>query len=386
MINFFHCQPFVPKFVGKNKSIDSISHIVKATMSAWLKFVGKICLGLFGFWKIIQIVQRILRGNVSKETQRVDLEGQIFCITGGNRGIGFETTKRLLNWGGFVILGVRDVKLCEEKLAKFFSNDERQRVLVASLDLSSFESVRNFVDENFIQPKRKLNCLINNAHHSGLAQIRSTPDHIEYSFQVNYLSHCLLTLLLIPILNSSKGSFPSRIVHVGSRTHAYGKVRRDCYAAKNRGLLSYDPNQIYPDTKLMQLLFSKSLTSYLQKFGCNISSNYVHPGGLVRTSEEWIRGPEFSFAMRFEPLLMKFAGTNVGDAATAVMKAATFSPQVLKSNQSIDIIDGNKYFDTTELKAISFDQWKEDEAWLWDNTLELIDLPINELFQKLSEK
>jgi NAD(P)-dependent dehydrogenase (short-subunit alcohol dehydrogenase family) len=339
-------------------------------MSDW----WKVLIGILIFCGIIERIQRILRGNVSKEIQKVDLNGQIFCITGGNRGIGLETTKILLNWGGFVILGVRDVKSCQNKLDKILSNDEKQRVLVASLDLSSFESVHKFVKVNFIEPKRKLHCLINNAHHSGLVHMRSTHDRIEYSYQVNYLSHCLLTLLLIPILNLTNGSNPSRIVHVGSRTYAYGKIRRDCYGAQNRGLLSYNPNQIYPDTKLMQLLFSKSLTKYFHKLGYNISSNYVHPGGLVRTSDEWIRGPEYSLAMRFEPLLMKFAGTNVGDAAKAVVKVATFHPQIIQSNRSIDVIDGNKYFDTTELKEISFDpQWEEDEAWLWDNTLKLID-------------
>ena len=338
---------------------------------SWL--LGLLGVGIFALWRIIRRIQRILRGNVSGEIQKVDLKDQIFCVTGGNRGIGLETTKILLSWGGFVILGVRDVKLCQDELDKILSNDEKQRVLVASLDLSSFESVHQFVRVNFIEPKRKLHCLINNAHHSGLVHMSSTRDRIEYSYQVNYLSHCLLTLLLVPILNSTKGANTSRIVHVGSRTYAFGKVRRDCYGAKNRGLLSYDPNQIYPDTKLMQLLFSKSLTKYFQKFGYKISSNYVHPGGLVRTTTEWIRGPEYSLAMRLEPLLMKFAGTNVVDAARAVVHAATYDPPVIQSYQ---------YFDTTELKEISSNsQLEDDEVWLWDNTLELIDFPIQGLFQ-----
>lgn len=339
---------------------------------------------IFFIWILLRYLQTLLRGNVSKEIKIQDLSNQIFCITGGNRGIGLEVVKILLRWNGIVILGVRNVELCKSTLHPLLTESERDRLIISHLDLSSFYSVHEFVRINFIKPKRKLNCLINNAHHSGLAKLISTEDSIEYSYQVNYLSHCLLTILLIPFLNSDNISSPSRIVHVGSRTHRYGKIRKERYDVKSRGHYSYDPNQIYPDTKFMQLLFSHSLTEYLHKHDYNISSNYVHPGGLVQTTDNWVRGPEYSFAMRLEPLLMKFAGTNVGDAAKAVVKLATQTPEIVEYtdefNKARKIVLGGKYFDTTEEKEICIDeQFKVDASWLWKTTFEIIDIPLNSL-------
>jgi NAD(P)-dependent dehydrogenase (short-subunit alcohol dehydrogenase family) len=353
---------------------------------------------LFLFWKFIQRVQFTLRGKVSQRIQKIDLTGQIFCLTGGNRGIGFETAKILLDWGGFVVLGVRDVQVCEDLYNRILSSEEKQRLVITHLDLSSFDSVRSFVQNNFLKPKRRLDCLINNAHHSGLSHLVSTPDCIEYSYQVNYLSHCLLTLLLIPIMSSPGQLFSSapsstntsRIIHVGSRTHVYGHIQRERYNAQNRNLFSYDPNRIYPDTKLMQLLFCKRLTFFLQELGYNISSNYVHPGGLVRTTNKWIRGSEYSLAMRLEPILMKFAGTEVIHAAMAVVKAAGDRPKVVQikpfSQATVSAIEGNKYFDTTEEQTIQLSaRLEEDALWLWQNTLEMIGISDTYLSHPLSE-
>jgi NAD(P)-dependent dehydrogenase (short-subunit alcohol dehydrogenase family) len=347
----------------------------------------------FLLWKLLERVRLALRGKVSRKIQKTDLTGQVFCLTGGNRGIGFETTKILLAWGGFVVLGVRDVQSCEQLFHRVLSIEERKRLAISQLDLSSFESVRGFVRINFIEPNRHLDCLINNAHHSGLSQLVSTQDRIEYSYQVNYLSHCLLTLLLVPVMSSPGHLFspaaassppPSRIVHVGSRTHVYGDIQRERYNAHNRNLFSYDPNRIYPDTKLMQLLFCRTLTSLLQQFGYNISSNYVHPGGLVRTTDDWIRGSEYSLAMRLEPILMKFAGTEVVDAAMAVVHAAVGLPKIVQieiaSRGTVSAVEGNKYFDTTEERAIELsDRLEEDALWLWQNTLDMIHLPSSHL-------
>ena len=343
-------------------------------------------------------VQSLLRGRVSQDIPREDLTGQVFCITGGNRGIGLETVKILLDWGGTVILGVRDVQSCEKNLDEILPKHVRNRVIVGELNLHSFASVNEFVKKYFIERNQSLDCLINNAHHSGLSKVNCTHDRLEYSYQVNYLSHCLLTLLLIPLMtknsnnndnnNSNKNTKSKipRIVQVGSRTHIYGSIRKDIYSEKGRGIDLYDPNRIYPDTKLMQLLFNKTLTSQLQRLGVNVSSNYVHPGGLVDTCDSWIRGSEYSLPLRIEPLLAKIVGTNVKDAAKAVIKVATLKPKVLKVNNKL-IIEGNKYFDTTyEIDNKSNLQTEEIELWLWENTFQLIGLPIDYLEKNACRK
>lgn len=261
------------------------------------------------FYFVCKLIRNMLRGRVADPITEKDLRGQCFCITGGSRGIGFQVSKILLEWGGTVVLGVRNVEEVKIKLSRVLSPSQRLRVEVYHLDLSSFESVRFFANSVFMKPKRGLNGLINNAHHSGLASMNRTVDDIEYSYQVNYLSHFLLTLLLVPSLDlSATHALPSRVINVGSRTYKYGKLRRQSFDASQRNIRTYDPDSIYADTKLLQFLFTKELAKkfYIDKL--NILSDYVHPGGLVRTADGWTRGNEYSPMHRFEPTLMWLAG------------------------------------------------------------------------------
>jgi len=73
------------------------------------------------------------------------------------------------------------------------------------------DSVRDFASE-YLERVGKLHLLVNNAG-TRLA-CNTTADGIEEAFQVNYLSHFLLTKSLLPALRRSS---PSRVVHVACR-------------------------------------------------------------------------------------------------------------------------------------------------------------------------
>lgn len=260
---------------------------------------------------LVIFIRNTLRGRVATEVVMSDLNGQCFCITGGSRGIGFCVVQTIVHWGGSVILGVRNVQSAHQKMKQSLTPVEMSRVEIYELNLASFTSVRAFAKIASCDGQKTINGLINNAHHSGLTTLHVTEDNIEYSYQVNYLSHFLLTMLLLPSLNRQKigSSIPSRIINVGSRTYQYGNIQREAYNCEQRNLTTYDPNCIYTDTKLMQFLFSKELATRCANSGFNVSSDYVHPGGLVRTASGWTRGVEFSLMHRFEPTLMWLAGT-----------------------------------------------------------------------------
>lgn len=81
------------------------------------------------------------------------------------------------------------------------------------LDLESLDSVKNFVSE-FSARKLPLNLLVNNAARLGSWPIKSQ-DGIDVCFQVNYLGHWVLTMLLLPKLKEST----SRIVLVTSESY-----------------------------------------------------------------------------------------------------------------------------------------------------------------------
>lgn len=88
------------------------------------------------------------------------------------------------------------------------------------LDLSSFASVEIFA-EDFLSEEGQLDLLINNAGVCAPPDFTTTEDAIEQQYQVNYLSHFLLTRLLIPRLASTPDS---RIINLTSCLYFAGKL------------------------------------------------------------------------------------------------------------------------------------------------------------------
>src|SRR6266446_6199779 len=89
-------------------------------------------------------------------------------------------------------------------------------------DLASLAAVRKLA-QDFTAKHDRLHILMNNA---GLILGKRivTPDGLEAQFVVNYLSHFLLTNLLLPTV---KASTPSRIINVSSSAHYQGHMYID---------------------------------------------------------------------------------------------------------------------------------------------------------------
>lgn len=83
---------------------------------------------------------------------------------------------------------------------------------IYSLDLCSFKSVRDCA-KNLLTNEAAIHILINNAG-VGMDLYEKTEDGNETTLQVNHLSHFLLTLLLLPKIQSSSPN--CRIINVAS--------------------------------------------------------------------------------------------------------------------------------------------------------------------------
>jgi len=112
--------------------------------------------------------------------------------------------------GATVVLGCRDSVKADAAVnrIKDATAGSPGSVETMELDLASFRSVRSFA-EDYRASYKRLDVLVNNA--GTLQACTTTEDGNEHAFQVNYLSHFLLTQLLLPTL---KASAPSRVVHV----------------------------------------------------------------------------------------------------------------------------------------------------------------------------
>ena len=138
------------------------------------------------------------------------------------------------------------------------------------LDLASFASVRAFAD-TFTSRFDHLDVLVNNA---GLTVSKRTvtEDGHETQFQVNHLSHFLLTRLLHDQLAAAPAA---RVVNVSSTGHTFARDGLDFddldwERRRYRGFL------VYCATKLANVLFTRELARRLDD--TKITANAVHPG------------------------------------------------------------------------------------------------------------
>jgi NAD(P)-dependent dehydrogenase (short-subunit alcohol dehydrogenase family) len=133
-------------------------------------------------------------------------------------------------------------------------------------DLASQEDIRRFADE-FRSRYSTLSVLINNA---GVLSSRRqlTEDGWELNFGVNYLSHFLLSNLLLDLIIKSQG----RIITLSSVAHKIGRIHfEDVNLTDGYGWL-----RAYSQSKLANILFTYELGRRLQ--GTGATANCLHPG------------------------------------------------------------------------------------------------------------
>jgi NAD(P)-dependent dehydrogenase (short-subunit alcohol dehydrogenase family) len=106
-------------------------------------------------------------------------------VTGGNTGIGYETTLHLALHGAKVYLGARSQSKATAAIEKIKAVNPTAQVEFLSLDLASLHSVREAA-EQISQLENVIDIIICNA---GLIvpETKMTDDAIEMDFQINYL-------------------------------------------------------------------------------------------------------------------------------------------------------------------------------------------------------
>ncbi|KAJ8010818.1 hypothetical protein DPEC_G00079080 [Dallia pectoralis] len=204
----------------------------------------------------------------------VRLDGQTVVITGANTGIGKETARDLAKRGARIIMACRDMEKAESARRDIQEDSRNKNIVVHKLDLSDTESIREFAERIYTEEKR-VDILINNAGVM-MCPYSKTKDGFEMQFGVNHLGHFLLTYLLLDLM---KRSAPARIVNVSSVAHTWtDRILEDVNSER-----SYDQVNAYGQSKLANILCTRSLAKRLQGTGVSVFS--LHPG--VVQSELW---------------------------------------------------------------------------------------------------
>jgi len=199
--------------------------------------------------------------------QNIDLTGKIAIVTGGNTGIGLETTKVLAAAGATVIIPARDIEKAKKNLEGI------RNVEIAAMDLMSPTSIDAFA-ENFIASGRPLHLLINNA---GImwVPLRRDARGIESQLATNYLALFQLSARLWPALKKANGA---RVINVSSHGHHFASFNFDDPNFLHR---EYETLQGYGQSKTAVNLFSMELDVRGQS--SHIRSYAVHPGSIGGT-------------------------------------------------------------------------------------------------------
>lgn len=250
-----------------------------------MKKVVCICYVVYSFLKIyiygaFALLRQILQTH-KKEEQRLHT-GYVAIVTGGSAGIGFEVSRGLVSKNVHVVIGSRCSEEGKKAVAKIREEYPNAKVDWLHIDLTSLKSVRDFTD-SFLAMGLPLNILINNA---GImfAPYQETDDGLEEHFQVNYLSHFYLTLLLLDVLKETgTDNSYSRVVNVSSVVHKLGNLDIDRLCSRFKNSWEYSPHAAYSDSKLAVTVSSFMLGRKLNDENCKVTANVLHPG-VVRTS------------------------------------------------------------------------------------------------------
>lgn len=220
------------------------------------------------------------------ETRGVcDLVGKKYIVTGANSGIGKATVTQLVSRGATVIMACRDLAaatIARQDILERAPDCEPENIRVKKLDLSSFQSIKQFAaDVNVELPS--LNGLINNA--GMISPTYETRNGLELTMMTNYFGPFYLTTLLLPVLSKAGGA--GRVVNVSSRLEKSSLLSESTIRAGPTGLLKpnevagYSPMSHYSDSKFCQLLATRGQAQAFKQHGIVVHA--VTPG-LVHTN------------------------------------------------------------------------------------------------------
>lgn len=140
-----------------------------------------------------------------------DLTGKVAIVTGSNCGIGRVCAAEMAKKGCTVIMACRSKEKTLPVIEAIKAETGNGKLEFIPLDLMSLDSVTKFAD-TFKRQYSQLHILLNNA---GVMTppFELSEDGIESQFATNHVAHFYLTMLLLPVLETSA---PSRIVNVSS--------------------------------------------------------------------------------------------------------------------------------------------------------------------------
>jgi len=197
----------------------------------------------------------------------INLKGKIAIVTGGNTGIGLETTKVLAAAGAAVIVPARDIEKAKKNLEGI------PNIEIEQMDLAKPDTIDAFA-KKFLTSGKPLHLLINNA---GIMWVPLQRDSrgIESQLSTNYLGQFQLVARLWPALKVANGA---RVVNVSSLGHHMAPFDFEDPNFEHR---EYQTLLGYGQSKTASNLFALELDNRAKAH--QVRAYSLHPGSIAGT-------------------------------------------------------------------------------------------------------
>ncbi|XP_026219645.1 dehydrogenase/reductase SDR family member on chromosome X [Anabas testudineus] len=283
--------------------------------------------------------------------------GRVAIVTGGTRGMGFETARHLARLGMHVVIAGNEREEGTAAVRKIHEEGSEGKAEFVFLDLTSLVSVRQFV-QTFKDRGLPLHVLVNNAG-TMLVPEKQTEDGFEFHFGLNYLGHFLLTNLLLDLLKrSGRHSCCSRIVNMSSATHYAGVLAMDDLNRR----ICYSSHGAYSQSKLALVLFSYYLQEQLTAGGFPVTVNAVDPG-MVDTA---LYNNLWSLAQALKKPVAKILFRTPAEGASTTIYAAAAC--------EMEGVGGCYLYNGQKTRSSELSYNSEAQAKLWKKSCELVGL------------
>jgi retinol dehydrogenase-12 len=271
----------------------------------------------------------------------------ICLITGATDGVGRATALGLARQGFRVVIAGRN-EAKAKALVEAIHEEAGCPADTLPVDLASLGQVRRLA-ESFRARYPRLDVLINNAG-VFLPRRTATEDGLEATFQINYLSHFLLTQLLTGELEKSP---QGRVINLSSSVYAVGRFDPDNLQSERR----FSVLRTYAASKLLVWMFTEELARRLE--GTRVTANAAHPG-IVRTPM-MLRAPGAFRVVSY--LSLPFSISPEEGARTSVYLAT--SPEVSK-------VSGRYFTRSKEAPTRNRFDTPANRALLWNSSVALV--------------
>lgn len=210
-------------------------------------------------------------------------------ITGANSGIGKAAAIRFAAAGHKVIMACRSIQRSQKAFNEVLNFSSDKTIDLIQLDVSSFQSIRNFCSE-IVRKYNVLDVLINNAafFEHGKKEYQSSPDGIELTFATNTFGPFLLSELLKDVLSKSDDA---RILNACTENimHFFDpkrKIELDNLRGEFKDSKKYSVYKNYGNSKMALLMLTLKMANEYKPYGIKVNAIII-PG--VKIAKETMK-------------------------------------------------------------------------------------------------